>query len=158
MKLYKSEILEYQKNRDEFLMFDEVTNVEPGKSASGFKLLNKDLWFFRLHWPDDPNMPGMLQIESLVQLCAMAIFTLPDNKGKTMYLLNVNKAKFFKKVVPGGKFQINTEIKSYKRGIAICHGEGFQDNVKSCSADFSMILQDFTLNMINPDKKNNPCL
>ena len=111
MKLYRSEILEYQKNRDEFLMFDEVTKVIPGKSANGFKVLDKNLWFFKLHWPGDPNMPGMLQIEALIQLCAMAIFTLPNNKGKTMYLLNVSKAKFYKKVVPGGNFEIKTEIK-----------------------------------------------
>jgi 3-hydroxyacyl-[acyl-carrier-protein] dehydratase len=153
MKLYKSEILEYQKNRDEFLMFDEVTKVTPGKSANGFKVLDKDLWFFKLHWPGDPNMPGMLQIEALIQLCAMAIFTLPNNKGKTVYLLNVNKAKFYKKVVPGNNFEINTEIKSYKRGLAICNGTGYQDNVRSCSAEFSMILKDFTINMLNPKNK-----
>ena len=154
MKLYKSEILEYQKNRDEFLMFDEVTEVIPGKSARGYKNLNEDLWFFKLHWPGYPNMPGMLQIEALIQLCAMAIFTLPNNKGKTMYLLNVNKAKFYKKVVPGSNFEINTIIQSYKRGIANCKGEAFQNNFKTCSAEFNMILKDFTLNMLNPRNKN----
>ena len=40
MKLYKSEILDYQKNRDEFLMFDEVTEIVPGKNAKGFKKLD----------------------------------------------------------------------------------------------------------------------
>ena len=154
MKLYKSEILEYQKNKNEFLMFDEVTEVKPGKSATGFKILDKDLWFFKLHWPGDPNMPGMLQIEALIQLCAMAIFTLPNNKGKTMYLLNVNKAKFYKKVIPDSNFEINTEIKSYKRGIAICNGEGYQNNIKTCSAEFSMILKDYMTSMLNP-KRNS---
>ncbi len=153
MKLDKDQILQYQKNRDEFLMFDAVKEVVPGKSAKGYKELNKDLWFFKLHWPGDPNMPGMLQVEALIQLCAMAIFTLPGNKAKTMYLLNVNSAKFYNKVVPGDNFEIVTEVKSYKRGIAICKGEGYQSNVKSCSAEFSMILKDFTLNMLNPKNK-----
>jgi len=150
MKLYKSKILEYQKNRDEFLMFDEVTEVVPGRSASGFKKLDEDLWFFKLHWPGDPNMPGMLQIEALIQLCAMAIFTLPDNKGKTMYLLNVNKAKFFKKVVPNINLEIFTTVKSFKRGIAVCEGFGYQNKIKACSAEFNMILDDFANSMIKP--------
>ncbi len=150
MKLNKSEILKFQKNRDEFLMFDEVTEVIPGKSARGYKKLNEDLWFFKLHWPGDPNMPGMLQVEALIQLCAMSIFTLPGNKGKTMYLLNVNNVKFFKKVMPNNNFEIITEIKSYKRGIAICKGTGYQNNLKACSADFSMILKEFADNMSTP--------
>ena len=72
MKLNKSEILNFQKNRDEFLMFDEVTEVIPGKSARGYKNLNEDLWFFKLHWPGDPNMPASLQLESF--LCLVLIF------------------------------------------------------------------------------------
>ena len=153
MKLYKSEILDYQKNRDEFLMIDEVTEIVPGKNAKGFKKLDENLWFFKLHWPGDPNMPGMLQVEALIQLSAMAIFTLPKNKGKTMYLLNVNNAKFFKKVIPNSNFEMITEIKSYKRGIAICEGTGYQNNIKACSADFTMILKDFTVNMLSPKSK-----
>ena len=94
MKLYKSEILEYQKNRDEFLMFDEVTKVTPGKSANGFKVLDKDLWFFKLHWPGDPNMPGMLQVEALVQMSSLIILTLPKMSGKTLYLADSNNIKF----------------------------------------------------------------
>ncbi len=154
MKLDKTQILDYQKNRDEFLMFDEVTEVIPGKSAKGFKKLNKDLWFFKLHWPGDPNMPGMLQCEALIQLCAMTIFTLPNNKAKTMYLLNVKNAKFYNKVIPGINFEIATEVISFKRGIAICKGEAFQKNVRSCYAEFSMILKDYTVNMLKP-KTNN---
>ena len=73
MKLDKEKILEYQKNRPPYLMIDFVNEVIPGKTSNGFKKLNDDEWFFKVHWENDPNMPGMLQIESLVQMCSMAI-------------------------------------------------------------------------------------
>ena len=97
LTLNKSQILEYQKNRPPYLMIDEATEVIPGLSAKGFKYLNENEWFFKVHWEGDPNMPGMLQIEALVQMSALSILTLPGNKGKVMYLVNANNLKFFKK-------------------------------------------------------------
>ena len=82
LQLDKNEIYEYQQNREPYLMIDFATEIVPGKSAKGYKYLSKDEWFFKVHWPNDPNMPGMLQIEALVQMSALSILTLPDNKGK----------------------------------------------------------------------------
>ena len=98
LKLNKKLIYEYQQNREPYLLLMRHRGYS-GKSAKGFKIL-KDEWFFKVHWPDDPNMPGMLQIESLVQMCALAILTLPDNKGKVVYLTSANNLKFLKKILP----------------------------------------------------------
>ena len=139
-KLDKKKILEYQQNREPYLLIDEATEVIPGKSSKGFKILKKDEWFFKVHWPNDPNMPGMLQVESLVQMCALAILTLPDNKGKVVYLTSANNLKFIKKILPDTKLEIVTEIKSFKRGLAICKGEGFVKNDLVCKAEFNLVL------------------
>tara|TARA_B100001123_G_C15237971_1_gene997946 strand:- start:684 stop:1142 length:459 start_codon:yes stop_codon:yes gene_type:complete len=140
LKLDKKQIHEYQQNRDPYLLIDEATEVIPGKSAKGFKILKKDEWFFKVHWPSDPNMPGMLQVESLVQMCALAILTLPGNKGKIVYLTSANNLKFVKKILPETKLEIVTEIKSFKRGVAICKGEGFIKNELACKAEFNLVL------------------
>ena len=55
-------------------MIDYATEVIPGESSKGYKDLNKDEWFFKVHWPNDPNMPGMLQVEALVQMSALCLF------------------------------------------------------------------------------------
>ena len=140
LTLNKSQILEYQKNRPPYLMIDEATEVIPGLSAKGFKYLNEDEWFFKVHWEGDPNMPGMLQIEALVQMSALSILTLPGNKGKVMYLVNANNLKFFKKVLPGSKYIIETIIKSYKRGIALCEGKAYVNKELVSKAEFSLAL------------------
>ena len=140
LTLNKSQILEYQKNRPPYLMIDKATEVIPGLSAKGFKNLNEDEWFFKVHWEGDPNMPGMLQIEALVQMSALSILTLPGNKGKVMYLVNANNLKFFKKVLPGSKYIIETIIKSYKRGIALCEGKAYINKELVSKAEFSLAL------------------
>ena len=77
----------------------------PGKSAKGYKDLKSDEWFFKVHWKNDPNVPGMLQIESLVQMAALSILTLPGNKGKIVYLTSAIILRFIKKIIP------NTRLK-----------------------------------------------
>jgi len=139
ISLNKDQILEYQQNRDPYLMIDCATEVLPGISAKGYKDLTKDEWFFKVHWPNDPNMPGMLQIEALVQMSALSILTLPNNKGKIMYLTSANNLKFIKKIVPNSRLYIETITKSYKRGIANCSGKGIVNNEIVCKADFNLI-------------------
>ena len=124
MQLNKNDILEYQQNKPPYLMIDFAEKVIPGKSAQGYKDLKKDEWFFKVHWPNDPNMPGMLQIESLVQMAALAIVTLPGNKGKVVYLTKANNLEFKRKIIIGDRLNIETKIISWKRGIGLCNGIG----------------------------------
>ena len=139
MKLNLKGIHEYQKNRDPYLLIDYVDEVIPGKIANGFKDL-KDDWFFKVHWPSDPNMPGMLQVEAMVQMAALTILTMPNNKGKIVYLVSANKLLFKKKIVPGDRLYLKTQLHSWKRGIAKCSGKGMVNNKLACSAEFTLIL------------------
>ncbi len=132
-------IKEYQQNRAPYLLIDHATEVIPGVSAKGYKDLKEDEWFFKVHWPNDPNMPGMLQIESLVQMCALAILTLPGNKGKVVYLTSANNLKFIKKIIPKTRLYLDTRIKSFKRGIASCEGTGMVNETIVCKAEFNLI-------------------
>ena len=82
MQLHVYKILAFQQNRYPYLMIDIAENVVPGKSAIGYKNLTSNDWFFRCHFPGDPNMPGLLQIEAIVQIAALTILTLPGNNIK----------------------------------------------------------------------------
>ena len=140
MKLDKEQILEYQQNRPPYLMIDFAEEVVPGKSARGYKDFKEDEWFFKVHWPSDPNVPGMLQIEALVQMSALSILSLPGNKGKVMYLTSANNIKFIKKIIPNKRLYIETKVKSFKRGLAICEGSGYIEKQLACKAAFNLIL------------------
>jgi len=140
MKINKEQILEYQQNRPPYLMIDFAEEVVPGKSAKGYKDFREDEWFFKVHWPRDPNVPGMLQIEALVQMSALSILSLPGNKGKIMYLTSANNIKFIKKIIPNKRLYIETKVKSFKRGLAICEGLGLIEKQIACKAEFNLIL------------------
>ena len=140
MKLNKEQILEYQQNRPPYLMIDFAEEVIPGKSAKGYKDFKEDEWFFKVHWPRDPNVPGMLQIEALVQMSALSILSLPGNKGKVMYLTSANNIKFIKKIIPNKRLYIETKVKNFKRGLAICEGLGLIEKQIACKAEFNLIL------------------
>ena len=140
--LDKKGICEYQQNRDPYLMIDYASEIIPGKSANGYKDLKNDEWFFKVHWKNDPNMPGMLQIEALVQMSALSILTLPGNKGKVMYLSKLTDSKFKKKVIIGDRLDLYAEVISYKRGIAKYYGKGTVKEQKVCEASFELVLPD----------------
>jgi len=140
LNLDKKGIYEYQQNREPYLMIDHATEVIPGVSAKGYKDFKNDEWFFKVHWKNDPNVPGMLQIEALVQMCALSILSLPGNKGKVVYLTSANNLKFVKKILPGSRLNIDTKIKSFKRGLAVCEGQGLIEKNIACKAEFNLIL------------------
>ena len=140
LTLNKKQICEFQQNRDPYLMIDFATEVIPGKSAKGYKDLSNNEWFFKVHWPNDPNMPGMLQIEALVKMSALSILSLPGNKGKIMYLTSTDKTKFLKKIIPNSRLIIETHVKKYTRGIASIDGKGFINDQLACKSEFNLIL------------------
>ncbi len=142
LKLNKKKILEYQKNRDPFLMIDFATEVIPGESSIGFKNLKIDEWFFKVHWKGDPNMPGVLQIESIVQMASLSILTIPGNKNKKMYLHNLEKVTFKKKILPKDKLIIKTRVLNWQRGVGKFQGIGYVNEKIACEAIFTLILPD----------------
>jgi len=140
MRLDIKEIHEYQQNRYPYLLVDVAEEVIPGVSAKGYKNLSINDWFFDCHFPGDPNMPGMLQIDAMVQLCALTILTLDGNKGKVAYLTSANNLKWSRKVLPGDRFDMDTKLVSFKRGIGRCEGIGSVNGEHTCRAEFTLVL------------------
>ncbi len=153
IKLNKKQILKIQKNRDPYLLMDYASKIIPGKSVEGYKKLKKNEWFFKVHWPGDPNMPGMLQVEALVQMSSLIVLTMPKMSGKTLYLADSNNIKFFKKVLPGDKLKIVSKLVSFSRGLYKFNAEGYVKQKIACKASFTLILP--TSVYISPKKNPN---
>lgn len=128
------ELQAYQPNRYPFLMIDHVDEVLPGKYARGYKNLTMNEWYFPVHFPEGPNMPGALQLEALAQMLTVAITTLPGLKGKVTHALQ-HTVRFKKEVLPGKKFEINAQVISWSRGICKGKGVAIVDGDIACEAD-----------------------
>jgi len=142
LKLDLKDIYEYQQNRDPYLLIDAAEEIIPGRSAKGYRNFTDKDWFFKVHFPGDPNVPGMLQIEALIQLSALMVLTLPGNKGKVVYITNANNIKLSRKVLPGDRLDIEAELLSWKRGIGSCTATGSVKGEIACRADFNIAMPD----------------
>ena len=92
------EIQIYQQNRYPYLFLDHVTQIQPGKFAKGYKHYTVNEWFFPVHYPTMPNVPGLLQLEALSHLAILTFLTLPGNQGLITNSLRVNNVKFLKRI------------------------------------------------------------
>ena len=98
MKLNTKEIMEIIPHRQPFLLIDTIEELEPGVRAVGKKCVSYNEPYFAGHFPKEPVMPGVLQLEALAQVGAVAILSKPENKGKTAYFGGISSAKFKTKV------------------------------------------------------------
>jgi 3-hydroxyacyl-[acyl-carrier-protein] dehydratase len=151
LKLNKKEIISIQNNFGSYLFIDEALEVIPKlKSVCKF-FLKKDLWFFDVHWKNNPNMPGMLQLEALTQTASLSILSIPENKKKFMYLTQINNVRFFRKVVPEDELILTAELKNFKRGIASFVAYATVNEKLVCKCTFDLLL-DGEINKYNKKK------
>ncbi len=105
-------------HRYPFLMVDRITQIDAETGIhKGYKSVSGNEPFFEGHFPDQAIMPGALILESMAQVGAAAILSLPENQGKYAYLLGVDKAKFRKPVLPGDRLEIECRQKKFRKKI-----------------------------------------
>ena len=120
MSVYTTrEILEIIPHRQPFMLIDTIEELEPGVRAVGKKCVSYNEPYFAGHFPGNPVMPGVLIIEALAQVGAVAILGLPENKGKTAYFAGIDNAKFKQMVVPGDVLMLETKIIKVKGPIGV---------------------------------------
>ena len=137
-----NQIIDCQRNRYPVLLIDKITSLIPGEKAIGIKCFTYNEWFFPAHFEGDPNVPGFVQVESLVQTFIMTFLCLKEYKGMKTNFVSINNIKFKRKIVPGDQLIIEANLKSFKRGIAIGDAISHVNGEKACSAEFVVSLPD----------------
>ena len=134
------EIEEIIPHRHPFLLIDCIEELEPGVRAVGYKAVTFHEDFFRGHFPQEPVMPGVLIVEALEQTGAVAILSVPENKGKVAYFGAINNAKFKKKVVPGDKLKLECEIIKQKGPVGVGKATATVDGKVAVAAELTFMI------------------
>lgn len=138
--LKAKEIMEIIPHRQPFMLLDTIEELEPGTRAVARKCVSYNEPFFAGHFPQEPVMPGVLIIEALAQTGAVAILSLPENKGKTAYFAAIHSAKFKGKVVPGDVLTLETEIIKVKGPIGIGSARAYADGKLVTQAELTFAI------------------
>ncbi len=139
-KLGIEDIKKILPHREPFLMVDRVDELEPGVMAKGIKAVSANEWFFQGHFDEYKVMPGVLIVEAMAQMGAIALLTLDEIKGRLAFLGKIKNAKFSEKVVPGDVLVLETQIDVVKGSIGMGKGTASVDGrqVASCELIFAI--------------------
>jgi 3-hydroxyacyl-[acyl-carrier-protein] dehydratase len=132
-------ILEILPHRYPFVMVDRVTELSPGQWIKGHKCVSYNEPWFPGHFPGKPIMPGVLILESLAQIGGVLAHASAkpedDPRGKLMFFLGIDKAKFRKPVTPGDRLDLFVETIHTRSGVWKMRGRATVDGARCAEAE-----------------------
>ena len=127
MELNSSQIQQIIPHRFPFLLVDKILEVEYGKRAVGLKNVTINEWFFQGHFPAYPVMPGVLIMEALAQVGAVALLGMEEYKGRLAFFGGMDGVRFKRQVVPGDILRLEVEVVQFRGVVGKANGTATVD-------------------------------
>ena len=141
MTLDTKQIMEILPHRSPFLLIDRINELEPSVRAVGRKAVSFNEPYFAGHFPQEPVMPGVLILEALAQVGAVAILCQEEYRGKLVPFGGVNKARFRRKVVPGDVLKLELEVVKVKGPVGVGKATASVDGQVCTEAELTFVIQ-----------------
>lgn len=140
--LTAAQIAQILPHRYPFALVDRVTDYEPGQWAMGRKCVTINEPFFCGHFPGHPVMPGVLILEALAQVGALAVLSEPENRGKLALFGGVKNARFRRQVQPGDVLEMTCVLTRRRGPVGEGRAEARVDGKLAVSAELTFALTD----------------
>lgn len=133
-----SQISRFLPHKWPFLLVDKIISLQ-GNEVIAVKNITGDQYFFQGHFPGEPLMPGVLQLEAMAQAGGVLVLHDKEDPSKwSTYFLKIENAKFKDKVIPGDTLIIRMQLVApVRRGICMMKGEAFVGERLVCEADMT---------------------
>ena len=129
MILSKEEIKRYIPHREPFLFVDEVIDFDSEKSIKATVTFDKDAYFFKGHFPDNPIVPGVVIVEAMAQTAGVVVSeSLINNNDQSVLFMSINKAKFRKPVLPNYKIKFYVEMINNVKNVYKFMGKAYHND------------------------------
>ena len=129
-------------HRYPFLLVDRITELEIGKRAVGIKNVTVNEPFFQGHFPEYPIMPGVLIVEAMAQVGAVAMLSVEENKGKIGVFASIDKVKFKREVRPGDTLRMEVEMTRLRGSIGKANARAYVGDELACKGELTFALTD----------------
>ncbi len=136
------EIAKILPHRYPFLLIDKVVELDGYRRAVGIKNVTYNEPYFQGHFPDQPIMPGVLQIEAMAQLAGALLMRKSDNQAKVAVLLSLDGVKLRKSVVPGDQLRVEVETIKVKARTGEVFARATVDGQLVAEANMKFMLMD----------------
>ena len=133
--LNTQEILEILPHRYPFMLVDRIVECDDEKRIVGIKNLTFNELFFQGHFPGQPVMPGVLQMEAMAQVAGILLNRMFGGEGKISYFAAIDNARFRRPVVPGDQLRMEIDILKAKPRLSKVHAKAFVDEQLVSEAD-----------------------
>ncbi len=130
-------------HRDPMLLIDTVSEIEPGVCVTASLWIDPAREIFRGHFPEEAVLPGVYTIEAMAQATDLVLMTKPEYAGKVPLLLGADKARFYKKIVPGDTLTICAEMANERaeKALATCRCTVSAGGEPAASADITIAMR-----------------
>ena len=140
MQYDSNQIAEILPHRYPFALVDKIVDGEPGQWARGVKCVTVNEPFFQGHFPGFKVMPGVLIIEAMAQVGAVAILTEEENQGKLALFGGIKNARFKRQVRPGDVLELQCQLTARKGPVGFGTAEARVDGRLACKAELTFVL------------------
>ena len=140
MELNIEQIQALLPHRYPFLLVDRITECTPGQGARGRKCVTANEPFFQGHFPGYKVMPGVLIIEALAQVGAVAILSVPENRGKLALFGGIKNARFKQQVRPGDVLELECELTAQRGPVGFGTATAKVNGKTACKAELTFAL------------------
>lgn len=131
-------------HRYPFLLVDRIVEIEYGVRAVGVKNVSINESFFQGHFPDYPVMPGVLIVEALAQVGAVAILGMEEFKGKMPFFAGIDGVRFKRQVKPGDTIRLEVELGRMRRGVGIGNAKATVDGELAVRGELMFAVADIS--------------
>lgn len=141
MQLDSNQIAKILPHRYPFALVDRIVDGEEGQWARGIKCVSVNEQFFCGHFPQEHIMPGVLILEAMAQVGAVALLSLPENRGKIALFGGVKNARFKRKVTPGDVLEMTCTLTKRRGPVGIGSCEATVNGEIACTAELIFAVQ-----------------